>query len=210
MAIDRPALIAPFNVGGWTPTTRVVAPALPGDPGYIVERWAERSIEENRAIAAGRIASWRRANGGQEARLTVALDRAPGLDMLFTELAAQLAQIGVRLERVAQDRRADLVLVDRVARHSDPRWFLNQFNCSLQNGMCDGDADTLVRDALEASEPAARAALLAQAESSMTSSNIYIPFGSPLRFSLVRSNVDGFEANAWAFHPLPALAVIPR
>ena len=187
-----------------------MAPALPGDPGYIVERWEGRTIEENRAVAAARVASWRRANGGQDARLTLALDRAPGFDMLFSELAAQLGAIGVRLERLPANRPADLVLVDRVARHDDPRWFLNQFNCSLRNGMCDSDADTLVADALAAAEPAARAALLAQAEASITSANVYIPFGSPLRFSLVRSNVEGFEANAWAFHPLPQLAVIPR
>ena len=32
----------------------------------------------------------------------------------------------------------------------------------------------------------------------------------PLRWSLVRSNVDGFAANAWGFHPLSAMAIIPR
>ena len=51
MALDRPALIAPFNIGGWVPTTRVVAPGLPGDPGYVGERWSERTIEE---LARGR------------------------------------------------------------------------------------------------------------------------------------------------------------
>ena len=59
-------------------------------------------------------------------------------------------------------------------------------------------------------DPVARATLLAEAESALTLSNVYIPFGSPLRFSLVRGDVDNFAANAWAFHPLPALAVIPR
>ena len=34
MALDRPALIEPFNIGGWVPTTRVVAPGLPADPGH--------------------------------------------------------------------------------------------------------------------------------------------------------------------------------
>ena len=28
------------------------------------------------------------------------------------------------------------MLVDRVARYAEPRWFLNQFNCSLDNGLC--------------------------------------------------------------------------
>jgi ABC-type transport system substrate-binding protein len=209
MALDRAALIEPFNIGGWVPTTRVVAPGLPADPGYVAERWAERSIEETRAEAARRVAGWRRTGGG-EARLTLAMTRGPGLDVLFGELARQLATIGVRLERVPEGRAADLVLVDRVARYAEPRWFLNQFNCSLSNGLCSSEADALVRDSIVQTDPADKATLLAQAEAELTLANVYIPFGSPLRFSLVRGDVEGFAPNAWAFHPLPALAVIPR
>ena len=51
---------------------------------------------------------------------------------------------------------------------------------------------------------------MATAEAELTLANVYIPFGSPLRFSLVRGDVEGFAGNPWAFHPLPALAVIPR
>lgn len=210
MALDRPTLIEPFNVGGWTPTTRVVAPGLPADPGQIEERWAERAIEETRAEASRRVASWRRANGGGEASVTLAIKRGPGFDVLFRELANQLSSIGVTLTRVPEDRAADLVLIDRVARYAEPRWFLNQFNCSLQRGMCSSEADALVRESIVQTDPAARAALLSQAEAKLTLANVYIPFGSPLRFSLVRGDVEGFAPNAWAYHPLPALAVIPR
>ncbi|HYD23565.1 MAG TPA: ABC transporter substrate-binding protein [Croceibacterium sp.] len=210
MALDRPALVGPFNIGGWVPTTRIVPPGLPGDPGQIGERWSGRTIDELRAVAAGRIAAWRRANGGAEARLTLALDRAPGLDMLFAELATQLATIGVRLERAPPGRAADLELVDRVARYADPRWFLNQFNCSLRGGLCHSQADRLVRESDGQADPAERAAMLAEAEAELTLANLYIPFGSPLRFSLVRGNVEGFAANPWAFHPLPPLAKIAR
>jgi ABC-type transport system substrate-binding protein len=210
MAIDRTALIEPFNIGGWTPTTRVAAPGLPGDPGFIAERWSGRAIEDLRAEASRRVVAWRRANGTAEPRLTLALGRAPGFDMLFRGLAAQLATIGVRLERVSDDRRADFVLVDRVARYAEPSWFLNQFNCALRNGPCSTEADALVRESLFQTDPAAKATLLAQAEAELTLANVYIPFGSPLRFSLVRGDVEGFVANPWAFHPLPALAVMPR
>ena len=51
---------------------------------------------------------------------------------------------------------------------------------------------------------------IGRTEAELTLANVYIPFGSPVRFSLVRGDVEGFAANAWAFHPLPALAVIPR
>jgi oligopeptide transport system substrate-binding protein len=210
MALDRPALIEPFNIGGWIPTTRVVAPALPADSGQIEERWAERTLEETRAEAARRVAAWRRANGGGEARITLAIGRGPGFDLLFRELANQLASIGVTLARVPEGRAADLILIDRVARYAEPRWFLNQFNCSLGRGMCSSEADALVSESIVQTDPAARATLLAQAEAELTLANVYIPFGSPLRFSLVRGDVDGFAPNAWAFHPLPALAVIPR
>jgi ABC-type transport system substrate-binding protein len=80
----------------------------------------------------------------------------------------------------------------------------------LRNGLCDPDADFLVQQAMTEIDPVARATAFAEAESALTLANVYIPFGSPLRFSLVRGDVDGFAANAWAFHPLPPLAVIPR
>ena len=209
MALDRPALIEPFNIGGWVPTTRVVAPGLPADPGLIAERWEDRTIEEIRGEAARRVAVWRRSSG-EDARLTLAMGTGPGLDLLFRELAAQLAAIGVQIERVPEGRAADLVLVDRVARYAEPRWFLNQFNCSLRSGLCSSEADATVRESIAQADPDAKATLLAQAEAELTLANVFIPFGSPLRFSLVRGGVDGFAGNAWAFHPLPPLAVIPR
>lgn len=210
MAVDRPALIAPFNISGWVPTTRIVAPGLPGDTSLVAERWADRPIEELRAQAAARIAVWRRTHGGVEARVTLALARSPGLDRLFRDLAGQLALVGVKLDRAEQPRSADLVLVDRVARYADARWFLNQFNCSLRSGLCSQEADALVRESAQAPDLQARAEALARAEAALTLDNVFIPFGSPLRFSLVRGNVDGFAPNAWAFHPLPPLAVIPK
>ncbi|HWK40607.1 MAG TPA: ABC transporter substrate-binding protein [Croceibacterium sp.] len=210
MAIDRPALIGPFNISGWAPTTRIVAPGLSGESGSIPERWANRPVEELRAEASSRIAAWRQENGGAEAVLTLAIDRSPGLDMLFRELAGQFGTIGIRLVRADSARTADLVLVDRVARYADPRWFLNQFNCTLGNDACTPQADRLVKEALTETEPEARAAKLAEAEIALTLDNVYIPFGSPLRFSLVRGTVQGFAPNQWAFHPLPPLATIPR
>ncbi len=210
MAIDRPALISPFGIGGWIPTTRVVPPNLPGDPGYIVERWGDLTMEERRALAARRITAWRAANGGAGARVSLAMPRSSGFDMLFRQLADQLAAIGVVLVRSSGRADADLVLVDRVARYAEPRWFLNQFHCSMGGGPCDEEVDFLVEQANLMPDAGARAALLAEAEAELTLANLYIPFGQPLRWSLVRSGIDGFAANQWAFHPLPPLAQIAR
>ena len=210
MAIDRPALIEPFNIAGWVPTTRLVAPGLPEDSGLVGERWAGQALEALRAQAARRVAAWRAANRGAAVQLSVALERAPGNDTLFDELAGQLRMVGITLERVPENAPADLVLVDRVARYLAPRWFLDQFACSLHQGLCDAEADALAAQAAVEVNAAARARTLAEAEIKLTSANVFVPLGSPLRFSLVRSNVTGFVANAWAFHPLPALAVIPK
>jgi ABC-type transport system substrate-binding protein len=206
MAIDRPALATAFNVGGWVPTTRVVAPELPDDPGLAGERWRGESIDSLRGVAASRLSGL----GGADRRLTLAIGDSPGEQLLMRELARQLATVGITLVRARGQAGADLALVDRVARYPSPRWFLNQFNCILEDGLCSVEADRLASRALDERDPVVRAQLMGQAENALAGANIYIPFGSPLRWSLVRGNVDGFAPNLWGFHPLPDMAVIPR
>lgn len=218
MALDRPALIERFNIGGWVPTTRVAPPGLPNDPGIAEERWPGMSVEERRTLAAARVTAWRRRSAGSEdgsppaaaAELTISMGEGLGIEWLYRQLSGQLALVGIRLVKVTPADAPDLTLVDRVARYAGARWFLNQFNCSLQRGLCSEEADALVAQAIATSDPAERGRLLAAAESALTRSNVYIPFGSPLRWSLVRGTVDGFAPNQWAFHPLPAMASLPR
>lgn len=214
MAIDRPALLAQFNIGGWTPTTRPLSPGLPGDPGMVRERWQGQAIEVLRAEASARVAAWRsqfdESDLSQPAPLTISLGEGPGWDALFDELAEQLVQINVRLVREENRGRADLILIDRVARFPAPRWFFNQFHCSLRRGLCREEIDTMVENAAAQADPNERAVRMAEAEAALTLANIYIPIASPLRWSLARGNVDGFEPNPWAFHPLPAMAQRPR
>jgi ABC-type oligopeptide transport system substrate-binding subunit len=209
MALDREALLAPFNLGGWNPTTRVVAPGLPGDPGTIAERWANLSLAQRRSAAAARVASWQAAHGGQAPALSAALPDGPGSDLLFAGLAKDLQAIGITLTR-AKGNDADLELVDRVARYASARWFLNQFHCGLKPGLCSKDADDRSAEAVVAADPVARAMLLAEAEAELTALNAYIPIAEPVRWSLVRAGIDGFAANQWVIHPLPPLATLPR
>ena len=212
MALDRPALLARYNVGGWEPTTRLVAPGLPGDPGLIAERWADREIADLRAMAAGRLRSWQARSGGDggPVELTIAMGSGPGLDLLLRDLAGQFSAIGIRLTRAVNEGEADLLLVDRIARYPDARWFLNQFHCSLRQGLCAPEADATVAQLAAAPTPEDRVRLLAEAEAQLTLANVYLPIGAPLRFTLVRGSVNGFVPNAFAFHPLPSLAEIPR
>ncbi|AKH43496.1 oligopeptide transport system substrate-binding protein [Altererythrobacter atlanticus] len=218
MALDRAELMAPFNIGGWVATTRIVPPGLPGGSDFNTERWVGIDMDQRRAEASARVAEWLRLNppengeAGADRRvvLTLAIGDEPGLQTLFRQIADQLSTVRIRLERAEDTRRADLVLVDRVARFAGPRWFLDQFNCSLRRGVCDDDADYLVEQAIAETDPQVRSSLLSEAEASLNLANAYIPFGSPLRWSLIRGNVDGFAANAWAFHPLPPMATLPR
>jgi ABC-type transport system substrate-binding protein len=209
MAIDRSALLAPFNIGGWTPTNRIVPEAIAGETA--AERWEGIELDRLRGEAGNRVAIWRSTLGeGEGPTLTIALADEPGLVILFRELAGQLATVGIVLERVGPDRAADLELIDRVARYAEPRWFLNQFNCALRRGMCSSDADAEVRLALSTADPQERLDAIARAEATLTAANIYIPLAAPLRWSMVRGTVEGYAANPWAYHPLPEMAVIPR
>lgn len=209
LALDRQQLMAPFGVGGWTATTRIVPPGLADDTGLIAERWVDTSFDDLTAIAVRRVAAWRQESGTPP-RLTLAIGRSPGEDQLLDELARQYAEVGIRLERAGPDQAADLAMVDQSARYAGMQWFLNQFHCSLRRGMCDSAADALVAEVRQTADPEERSRLLASAEAELTRANIYIPLGTPIRFSLVRGSVAGFAPNSWGYHPLPALAVIPR
>lgn len=207
LALDRNALIRPFNIGGWVATTRMVAPNLSDGSDIVPERWDGIALDDRRAAARARVARWKGANGGALA-LSIALPDGPGSDTLFAGLGEQWGQIGVSLVRVPAGDKADLVLRDRVARYAGAGWFLNQFNCRVARAICSEEADFLVQQAASA-PPAEQAGLLAEAERALTAANRYIPIGAPIRWSLVRAGVTGFGENAWAIHPLFPLSRAP-
>lgn len=208
MAIDRAALASALGVPGWTPTSRLAAPGLPDDSGVIPERWAGLSLDQRRAQAAARIA--RLARGGAVSPLRFGLPEGPGADALFARISEDLAAIGVPLQRVGEGDPADLRLLDVVARYGRVEWYLGQLSCAAARGQCSAEADARLAEARLEGDPARRAALLAQAEAQLTETNVFIPLGPPVRWSLVRERTPGFVENAAAFHPLPPLAQRPR
>ncbi len=238
MAIDREGLIAPFSLGGWSPTSRIVSPSLDGDLGTIGERWSEQSLDERRALAIARVRRWAATasdvargdgalaqpmvRGGRRApspsplpiaggpRLTVWLPSGGGADTLLEKLTADFAAIGVHLVRSDKAEKADLRLVDDVARYPRAAWFLNRLSCTARRGLCSADADARVAEAASAATPDERAALLTEAEAELTAANVFIPFGTPIRWSLVRGSVAGFAPNTWGWHPLMPLAWVPK
>jgi len=209
LAVDRDALIAAFNIGGWQPTTRIVAAGVPGDLGTVGERWVGMAMAERRALAAERVARWR-ATGQAAPVLRIAMPSGPGSQLVFDRLGADFAAIGIKLTRVAEGAPAELRLTDVAARYGRPAWFLNQLACSVHPPACNEVGDARLAEARAAKDPRERAALLGEAEAEITAANGYIPIARPLRWSLVRSNVAGFSPNPLGWHPLPPLAVIPR
>jgi ABC-type oligopeptide transport system substrate-binding subunit len=201
MALDRETLLAPFNVAGWLPSTRLVPAEVAGNA---VERWAGLTIEQRRARARQAIAGY---GGPDKARVRVALPAGPGSDLLFGQLAANWATIGVTAVRVGEGKPADLEFVDTLARLGGRRWYLDQFACVVRKTLCSPEADALVRDAATEPDPVARGTMLAEAEERLTALNAFIPLGAPIRWSLVRGTIDGFAANRWALHPLLPLAL---
>ena len=208
MALDRPGLMQPFNIGGWFPSTRIVPVELSSSGGLPVERWVIQSIEERRSEARQRVAQWRAASG-QEPRVRIYLPPGPGSDLLFDGLAEDFAAIGVSTTRSETVGNADLALRDRVARYPSPRWFLNQFNCTIDKTQCSEDADYLVSLALDARDPAEEASYLLEAENTLLAANLYIPIGAPIRWSMVRAGLEGFSENPWNVHPLFPLSRAP-
>lgn len=200
MAIDRTALIERFGLSGWKESSWIVPPDAFGTPPYRADRWNGASIEARRQIAAARVRSW--AGPGREAVVRVALPRGPGSDLLFGYLAEAWGAIGVTARRVAAGEPADLELRDTLARFSSPRWYLNQFNCGLKTGLCSPEADALVRETLAERDPVQRERLLAEAHAALVESEVYIPLGAPVRWSLVRGTIRNYLPNPWGMHPL--------
>ncbi|MBB4858048.1 peptide/nickel transport system substrate-binding protein/oligopeptide transport system substrate-binding protein [Novosphingobium chloroacetimidivorans] len=213
LAIDRPGLIAPFGVSGWTPSTRLVSPGLEGDLQTNGERWTDEPIEQRRATAAARVREWMDGADDGEARaakVSIWLPAGPGSDVLFQRIASDFRTIGVSSERAKSFAEADLRLVDDVARFPRARWFLNRLSCAARRGLCDPEVDAIVAQAARVVDASQRSAVLGEAEARLTQANLFIPFGTPIRWSLVRGNVAGFAPNAYAWHPLMPLAWLPK
>lgn len=212
MALDRTALIAPFGLGGWQPSSWIVPPAMFQNTSLPAGRWDALSIEDRRNVAAARIARWRQESASEQSNseqsaddaieITVGLPPGPGSDLLFQGIAQSWATIGIRAVQVPLGAGAQLEWIDRVARYSSPRWFLNQFNCEVTKGPCSPQADDLVLTSIFITDLAQKEEALAQAHAVLVAEDVFIPLGAPVRWSLVRGAIDAFEPNPWGVHPL--------
>ncbi|MDJ0979476.1 MAG: ABC transporter substrate-binding protein [Erythrobacter sp.] len=210
MALDREALIEPFGLGGWQPSSWIVPPALLEDDALEPTRWEGLSIEERRAIAAARIEDWRAESGEEQVVLRVGLPPGPGSDLLFDGLSRAWSGVGVQAVRALPGEGAELEWRDRVARYSSPRWYLNQFNCELEVGLCSQDVDQMVVASLTMTDVQEKRRVLTEAHAELVRAEVFIPFGAPVRWSLVRGSISNYQPNPWGLHPLFPLSGPPN
>ena len=213
-AIDRDVLMEPFNLGGWTATTRLVPPTSydgfydGATAGAAGERWPNEDMTARRAPLQSAAQAWRAANG-EPARLRLFLPEGPGATILLDGLREQLNIAGVQIEAIDTPAQADLVLRDRAARYASPRWFLNQFACELARRLCSSNTDFLVELAADTEGPDQQESYLLEAEYALLAEERFVPIGQPIRWALVRSGVEGFAENPWGWHPLFPFARAP-
>ena len=209
MAIDRESLATGLGGKAWTALDTIVPLGISGAAGPGAPGWSGIGLAERRRQGAARVAKWRGASD-RPLVLRLALPAGPGADLLFDSLVRDMATIGVTLQRGAEAAPADLRLVDLVARYWRSEWYLHQLSCPALKGPCSPAADKLLAQARDLPEGQDRAVLLGRAEGELTSEYVYLPLGSPVRWSLVRGRDRGFTPNRWAIHPLMPMAMRPK
>jgi ABC-type oligopeptide transport system substrate-binding subunit len=207
MAIDRPKLLTSFDIVAWQESLTLVPENLPSRAANPRPAWASQRIEDRKLTARNTVARWVNGNGAVRI-LRVALPRGTGSRIFFANLKADMAAIGLTVERVTIDKPHDLRLIDRVGDQSSPAWYLDQMSCTISR-ICSVDADALVSQARMATDIKARATLLAQAEIELQAARNFIPIANPLRWSVTRQGLLGHAANGRGWHLLQNLGRDP-
>ena len=209
MAIDRDALVWELGAAGWAVSTRIVSPGMEGDAGLVGERWQDMDLDSRRNLAQRRVSVWA-AGSHASPLLHIALPNGPGADILFSRLSGDLQSVGIILRRATNADRADLGLIDSVARYPHVAWFLDALSCRAAREACSPEADALAARARQAPDTQSANLLWAQAETVLTQNNGFIPLGPPIRWSLANRETTGFSVNRLGVHPLMSLAMRPK
>jgi oligopeptide transport system substrate-binding protein len=197
LAIDRDTMLQFFGVSAWQPAISILPAALDSGSQPAALSAVQASLGERRAEA-------RRLVGGKPITIRVALPSGPGARLLFASLAADWERVGIKSTLVKLGQPADLHLVDEVAPVSSALWYLQRLSC--RNGYrCDETADRLLRLALNEPDLEKRSNLIAQCDSAFVAANNYIPLASPMRWSLVGSDLINWRKSSFSVHPLQHL-----
>lgn len=206
--IDRTALAATLGLSTWPTIDHPLPASLELDRAPTVPVWSDSPRETRLAIARQAVERWR-ANHGEPPLLRVALPEGAGATVLFRRLARDFAELGVRIDRVAMDESADLVLIDEVAPFDSALWYLSRLDCAAKL-LCDKHASELLAAAREADSAAEQTRLLGEAERRIVEYAGYIPLGQPIRWALTSRRLTGFQPSPRGIHPLNKLTLAPK
>lgn len=199
LAIDAAAVTAAFR-REWAATETLLPDPLDlGRPPTRPE-WMNTSLAERRGLARARVSVWRARNDGRAPVIRLALPPDWGGNRLWATIGPMLADIGIRVERVASAAEADLRIVDQVAPSDQARWYL-ETACRP----CSAEARDAIRAARDATDPSIHRERLNAAEVALATDHAYIPIARPLRWSLVALRLGRFQTNVRAWHPLDQL-----
>lgn len=199
MAIQTANLPAAIDAG-WGSVDTILPEAFDSGSEPALPPWRNLTDEQRWQTARAQVAMW-----GRPVTVRVALPEGPGATLLWGRIAAGLARIGVRGQRVALDAPADLVLIDRVAPYDSARWYL----ATACRG-CSMEAMTLIAAARDATTLPERAQRLAAADAALAADVAFVAVARPWRWSLVAPRLRGFQTNPRGVHPLNHLRGDPR
>ena len=201
MAIDRDAIAQRFGRFGFQPRNALLPPGLTELPQPSAPGWAGAAPAARRTFASNVVARLAR---GAMPRLRVALPDGPGYRLIFAHIRRDWRAIGVEAVAVPAGAEAELRLIDEIAPADLAPWYLRHFMCGA-SPVCDEAGSFLLAAARMAPTPADRLALLVLADRSFARGSLFIPLGSPVRWSLKASRLNGLRANAFGRHALSEL-----
>lgn len=206
--IDRAALAATLGLPTWATFDHPLPASLELDRAPTVPVWADSPRETRVGIARQAVERWRSSHG-EPPLLRVALPEGAGATVLFRRLTRDFAELGVRIDRVAMDDAADLVLIDEVAPFDSALWYLSRLDCAAKL-LCDKRASDLLASARQADTAAEQTRLLGEAERLIADYGGYIALGQPIRWALASRRLTGFQPSPRGVHPLNKLTPVPN
>ena len=203
-AIDRESALSAI-APDWPVSTAILPAQLDSAAAPTQPDWAGSPLDARRASASDRVAAWRAAGNSGPIVVRIALPRGPGATLLYGSVGAALIAVGITPQRVPLDGDADLRLIDAVAPIENARWYL--VNACAP---CSDDVVAMIAAARTAPSLAERGAALARADAALARDAAFIPIGAPLRWAMVAPQLDQWQANSRAWHPLNHLRTPPN
>lgn len=208
MAINRPALLTSFpGVSAWQSRIKIIPEALDVEGINTYPDWASMTMQDRINFARTHVRQWK-ASEGSIVPLVVALPDAPGANILFRRIQADLRRVGLDARKVGRNEDADVHLMDEIAPYDSAQWFLKQFTCA-STSVCLNDADAKIAEADAATNLQIKARLYAEVENMLVDHYNFIPIAVPIRWSIARQGQRGFAVNPRGWHPLNPMVGIP-